>query len=748
MHKVNFLLTSTLITLMAANVLPLLKLDRDEELDTDEAVAIGAVAASVLVALVTPRSWVPPDIPKMEGYEPLEPTPSPEETCSWFVRFLSYEFLTPMLRIGWRRPVEIQDLPPLPWYDDPVVLLEQVLRARKRYKTTFWTVVGFQFHQITKMVFWVTLSFAVELVAPYALYQLLQYISNPVEAALHPGLWISLLFAGPMARSVAFQQYIFYSTRLLVRGRSGLTQELYHRAMFSMELEGDVINAIATRGQKQEQDTTTTSAGRLANLMANDIDTVLKVRDSLIPGVGVPVGILLTTVGLYRMTGWPGIVGIVFLLSTAPIPAYLGKLMTVAQRKVKLAQDSRISLITEYLGSIKAIKYFAWEDSIIETIQRSRAKEQAQLWYLSVVGTIISTASGVIPLGTLLLIYGLYTGVLGQPLTASVAFTTMTLINTVRRNLHMLNWMIRMCVNAAVSLDRLDRFFASTEPLVRFPEGPLRLQNATFRRSKSATFRLRDISVDFVEGGLNVLAGQSGSGKTSLLLGILGELVLESGLVTSPGDLAFASQTPWLQNETIRENILFHAPFEQARYDRVIEGCCFAQDLDELQRGDQTEIGENGTILSGGQKSRVALARALYSKSPVLLLDDIFSALDAKTAAAVWEFCFCSDMLKGRTIILVTQVPWMASQADLVVTMEEGSVQNVERNLGVVRKPVTAAPTQPPTDTNGGTTDHPVDDKLPSPKAKLDEISDEMEGTVRGGRLTGRTALPGAVCLI
>ncbi|KAK1829196.1 hypothetical protein QBC39DRAFT_137948 [Podospora conica] len=735
LHKVNFLLSSTLITLMAANILPRLKLDREEELDTIELVAVGAVAASVLIALVTPRSWVPPDIPKMDGYEPLEPTPSPEETCSWFVRFLSYEFLTPMLRIGWRRPVEMQDLPPLPWYDDPVVLLEQVLRARERYKTTFWTVVGFQSHQIMKMVFWITLSFSVELVAPYALYQLLQYISNPEEAQLHPGIWIFLLFAGPMARSVSFQQYIFYSTRLLVRGRSGLTQELYHRAMISMELEGDVINAIATRGQKQEQDTTTTSAGRLANLMANDIDTILKVRDSLIPGVGVPVGIALTTVGLYRMTGWPGIVGILFLLSAAPIPAYLGKLMTVAQRKVKLAQDSRISLITEYLGSIKAIKYFAWEDSIIETIQRARSKEQAQLWYLSVVGTVINMASGLIPLGTLLLIYGLYTGVLGQPLTASVAFTTMSLINTVRRNLHMLNWMIRMLVNASVSLDRLDRFFASTEPLTRFPEGPLRLENATFRRSKTATFRLKDISVDFVEGGLNVLVGQSGSGKTSLLLGILGELVLEGGHVTSPGDLAFASQTPWLQNETIRENILFHAPFEQARYDRVIEGCCFAQDLDELQRGDQTEIGENGTILSGGQKSRVALARALYSKSPVLLLDDIFSALDAKTAAAVWELCFCSDMLKGRTIILVTQVPWMASQADLVVTMEDGSVQNVERNLGVVRKPVTTAPIQSQIDADGDT-DQPVDSKLPEPRAKLDDITDEMEGTVRGGRLT------------
>jgi len=111
------------------------------------------------------------------------------------------------------------------------------------------------------------------------------------------------------------------------------------------------------------------------------------------------------------------------------------------------------------------------------------------------------------------------------------------------------------------------------------------------------------VSIDFVEGGLNVISGASGSGKTTLLLTILGETVLESGAISRPEDVAFASQTAWLQSDTIRNNILFDAPFEQVRYDRVVAACCMDFDLDELPDGDATEVGENGTGLSGGQRA-------------------------------------------------------------------------------------------------------------------------------------------------
>lgn len=233
----------------------------------------------------------------------------------------------------------------------------------------------------------------------------------------------------------------------------------------------------------------------------------------------------------------------------------------------------------------------------------------------------------------------------------------MTLSRTLRKNLAMATNMSRMITAAVVSAKRLDRYINNVTPLVRHPTGPLRIRNGSFRLHKKALFALRDISVDFVEGGLNVVTGASGSGKSTLLLAILGETLVESGTVTRPQDIAFASQQPWLQNDTIRGNILFNSDYEEARYNRVVNACGLPIDFNEFPERDATEVGESGASLSGGQKSRVALARALYSKAPVLLLDDIFSALDTKTAASVWKDCFCGELLRGRTIVLVSNFP-------------------------------------------------------------------------------------------
>jgi ABC-type multidrug transport system fused ATPase/permease subunit len=249
----------------------------------------------------------------------------------------------------------------------------------------------------------------------------------------------------------------------------------------------------------------------------------------------------------------------------------------------------------------------------------------------------------------------------------------------------------RSFAGALVSFGRLDKYFSTAVPLVKYPTGPLRLEKACLRRNKKATFSLEDVSLDFVEGGLNVLAGPSGSGKSTLLLGILGETYLEGGRVTRPDDVAYASQSSWLQNESIKENILFGSPMDQTRYDRIIEACCLGIDFKEIDKGENAMVGENGTALSGGQKARVALARALYCNAPLLLLDDIFAALDAKTAAGVWKYCFCSDLLKGRTTVLVTNVPWIAAQADLAIILDKGEIKSVEPNIGVVRTPITIA---------------------------------------------------------
>ncbi|KAI1142406.1 ABC transporter [Hypoxylon sp. FL0543] len=690
LHHVNFVLTGSLFILTIGELLPYIDADYTETMSPMMVCGLSTLAAAVFVALITRREWIPPslDIDISEKIPPREP--SPEETCSWLEYYVTYEWLTPLMLRGMRRQMTLEELPQLPWYDEPFVLLARIQEARRKGKSTFWTLVHFLPTEIVTMGCWIASSFILEMIAPYAMYELLRYLSNPEASHFRPWVWLVLLFVGPLSRSVCFQQYIFTSTRLLVRVRAALTQELYYKAMGSMELDDEVFAEIAATGKEKEGNRqSTTSTGRLANLMGADVDTIARGRDVVLVACGVTSGSVVSLIGLYKLLDWSALVGIVTMLLLSPIPVLIGRRMVGIQRDMKRIQDSRISLISEYLASIRAIKYFSWEDAIIKKINDVRLSEQNKIWALNMLYIALNQLTEAIPNLSLVLIFTLQVLVRKEPLTADVAFTAITLIRTLRRNLAMASNMSRGFTAAGVSIKRLDRYFNSTTPLQSHPVGQLQIKNATFRRSKKASFALKDISIDFVEGGLNVVTGQSGSGKTTLLMSILGETILESGTITRPKDIAYASQSPWLQNETIRENILFNSTFEQARYDRVINACGLPIDFDEFPERDGTEVGENGASLSGGQKSRVALARALYSKAPVILLDDVFSALDSKTSALLWEEAFCGDLLKGRTVVLVSQLPWIAPQADLTITLENGLIKDVQQNLGVVRKSVT-----------------------------------------------------------
>ncbi|KAI0598334.1 P-loop containing nucleoside triphosphate hydrolase protein [Biscogniauxia sp. FL1348] len=753
LHHVNFVLGASFLVIVTGELLPFIEAGYNQPLNPMVISSIATLAGAVFVAVSTPREWIPPsmDLDLSETVATREP--SPEETCSWLEYYVTYEWLTPLMLRGMRRQMSVEELPRLPWYDEPLLLLSRIIQARQKAETTLRTLIWFLPKELGAMIFWSTFAFVIELVAPFAMYKLLGYLNNPEGSRFRPWVWLVLLFIGPLSRSVSFQQYIFTSTRLIVRVKAALTQELYYKAMSSMELDDEVFADISAAGQDKDgaKKQTTTSTGRLANLMSADVDAITYGRDVVMISCGIPAGSIVALVGLYKILNWPALVGIVTMVVLSPLPILIGRSMVVIQRDMKKIQDSRISVISEYLASIRAIKYFAWEDAIIKKVNEIRHSEQRKIWRLNMLFVMLGQLTESIPTLSLVLIFTLHVLARKQQLTADVAFTAITLVRTLRRNLAMASGMSRNVTAAAVSLKRLDRYFRNVTPLKPHPIGPLKISNATFRRHKKAAFALRDISIDFVEGGLNVVMGQSGSGKSTLLMAILGETLLEKGSITCPKDIAYASQSPWLQNETIRENILFNSPFEQVRYDRVVNACGLPIDLNEFPERDETEVGENGASLSGGQKSRVALARALYSKAPVILLDDIFSALDAKTSSLLWKEAFCGDLLQGRTVVLVTQLPWIAPQADLSITLENGMVKDIRQNLGIVRKTVTldsnlvdegnvdvAAETVAPrvSETNGIATNGTSNGHLKTSEAKRrDEVTEEALKTGPTARL-------------
>lgn len=212
LHQTNFLITVSLLLLAAAQLVPLLDLHSTFRPSNAVIGALASLGAAVLIALCTPREWVPPTVSFTMSQRSPDAGPAPEETCSWINLYLTFEWMSPLIWKGCRGPVEMDDLPPLPWYDEPLLLLSRVQDARAKSKNTFWTIARFLKKEVLLMTIFTIITFSMDNVQPFAMYNLLAYIESPESAILSPVLWLLLLFVGPMTRTVAFQQYIFTST--------------------------------------------------------------------------------------------------------------------------------------------------------------------------------------------------------------------------------------------------------------------------------------------------------------------------------------------------------------------------------------------------------------------------------------------------------------------------------------------------------------------------------------------------------
>ncbi|CAE6413166.1 unnamed protein product [Rhizoctonia solani] len=203
-------------------------------------------------------------------------------------------------------------------------------------------------------------------------------------------------------------------------------------------------------------------------------------------------------------------------------------------------------------------------------------------------------------------------------------------------------------------------------------------------------FELKDISVVFPEGAMSLVSGPTGSGKSSLLAALLGEMDRVEGEAYLPKEptrlnektglpmtISYCAQQPWLEHKSIKDNILFGSPYDKERYEATLSCCALLPDLAVLEDGDQTEIGEKGVSLSGGQKARVALARAVYARTQIVLMDDVLSAVDSHTAELIVKHCFLGPLMKHRTVILVTHhVDLVLPAVSWVVKLYEGQIES------------------------------------------------------------------------
>ncbi|VDB89903.1 unnamed protein product [Peniophora sp. CBMAI 1063] len=463
----------------------------------------------------------------------------------------------------------------------------------------------------------------------------------------------------------------------------------------------------AGKEKEKEKEKGDNFVGKINNLVTTDLQSIVNGRDFTMAVVFTPVTIGISLYFLYLVLGWSAFVGMGVMVACLPIPAYLVKKLQEVQKTLMKKTDARVQAATEMMGVLRMIKMFGWEGKIAERLSVKRIDELRWLRTSEMIDLGNDGVTLFMPVFQMLATYGTFTLVMGGRLTPSIVFPSMSVFMLLRNHMSMFFYFASPIIKAKVSLDRATEFLRETELLDRYAQirdkptsddlllgqpadsAVVGMCDASFTWAAASsssdgtqtpsrrTFTLRVPGELILERGkINIIVGPTGSGKTSLLMALLGEMhfspLVGGAWVNLPRTrgIAYAAQESWVQNETIRDNILFGAPYEEVRYKKVIHQCGLKRDLSLFEAGDNTEVGEKGLTLSGGQKARVTLARAIYSFADVLLLDDVLAALDVHTAKWIVDKCFKGDLVRGRTVLLVTHnVALAGTIADYVVSL-------------------------------------------------------------------------------
>ncbi|TPX44411.1 hypothetical protein SeLEV6574_g04522 [Synchytrium endobioticum] len=460
--------------------------------------------------------------------------------------------------------------------------------------------------------------------------------------------------------------------------------------MTGMRIRAAVVTAIYRKALRLSSASRQTSTvGEIVNLMSVDATRLMDLTSYLHILWSGPFQIGLALYFLYQALGPAIFAGVGVMVFMIPVNGWLAtqaKKVGVQQMKNK---DRRIKMMDEILNGIKVIKLYAWERSFLKKIGEIRDQELETLRRIAYLSAASSFSWSATPFFVSFFSFALYTAISDELLTSDKVFVSLTLFNLLQFPLTVLPSVITSCIEAYVSFGRLHKFLTNEEldtravtyelappPSKNKPVERVSVTGGTFRwTSHSAEPALIEISFSCSDGMLLAIVGSVGAGKSSILSALLGEMYKSNGSITIRGSIAYVPQTPWIMNATLRENILFGSRYDQQFYDATLTACGLRPDLDMLPGGDLTEIGERGINLSGGQKARVALARAVYARADIYLLDDTLSAVDAHVGRHIFTSVLGPDgLLKDKARIFVTHSIQFLPECDVVMTVAGGKI--------------------------------------------------------------------------
>nr|GEX96519.1 ABC transporter C family member 8 [Tanacetum cinerariifolium] len=529
-----------------------------------------------------------------------------------FLSKLTFTWVNPLLAIGYGKPLVLEDIPSLASVDQAAVSHEKFTKAWDSLQTEKASNKTNMVAKALAKVYYKELVFT-------GLYVLLRTIAVVVSPLL---LYAFVKYTNSNPKDVN-QGILLVGYLIVVK----VTESLSHRQFFfiarrtGMRMRSALMVAVYEKqlklsnlGRKRH------STGEVVNYIAvdayrmGDFPMWFHVSWSAFIQLLLAIGVLFSIVGIGVL---PGLAPII-ICGLLNLP--FAKAIQKCQLEFMVAQDKRLRSTSEILNNMKIIKLQSWEEKFKKTIESCRDTEFHWL----------------------------------RDAQFKKVYCTM--------------------ITSFLVDDELKDNKMTTKQETENSGNSIKIQDGDFVwEPESTTPTLRNVNLEVKRGHKVAVCGSVGAGKSSMLYAILGEISKTSGAVDVSGSIAYVSQTSWIQSGTIQDNIMYGKPMNRSMYEKAIKACALDKDIEAFKHGDLTEIGQRGLNMSGGQKQRIQLARAVYNDADIYLLDDPFSAVDAHTAASLFNDCVMT-CLEGKTVILVTHQVEFLSSVDTILVMKDGQV--------------------------------------------------------------------------
>nr|XP_056718111.1 ATP-binding cassette sub-family C member 4 [Euleptes europaea] len=615
----------------------------------------------------------------MEALPAPHGPPNPLRAAGFCSR-LFFWWLNPLFVLGHKRRLDEDDmykvLPEdsskelgegLQWYWD-----KEVQKAKKEARTPHLTkaIILCYWKSYLVLGFFTLIEETLKLIQPIFLGNIIRYFektgsSDPLvdgkDSLKYAYGSAAALSACTLVLAITHHLYFYHVQRAGMKLRVAMCHMIYRKAL-------RLSNAGMTK----------TTTGQIVNLLSNDVNKFDQVTIFLHFLWAGPLQAVAVTVLLWLEIGPSCLAGMAVLIILLPLQTCFGRLFSSLRSRTAAFTDVRIRTMNEVITGMRIIKMYAWEKSFSDLVNSMRRKEISMVLKSSYLRGMNLASFFVASKITVFMTFMTYV-LLGNVISASRVFVAVSLYGAVRLTVTLFfPAAIEKVSEALVSIRRIKNFLILDEISELSPQlktddenALLHVQDLTCYWNKTLELpTLQNISFSVRRGELLVVVGPVGAGKSSVLSAILGELATSKGFIDARGKIAYVSQQPWVFSGTVRDNILFGKAYEKEKYEKVLRACALKKDLELMPDGDLTVIGDRGATLSGGQKARISLARAVYQDADIYLLDDPLSAVDAEVSRHLFEKCICQALRKKVSVLVTHQLQYLQAASQILILKE------------------------------------------------------------------------------